>query len=126
MKTALWFYWLAVAIICVAAWLYLQHLGLFLHDVLGAKPLPGVTQLTVSYRNWFLVIPPVFAGAAGWLALRSNQGSTMSIYHAISVLTIAAVVSLLLLATLLALTMHAPITVGRAPSVWQWLLTGTW
>jgi hypothetical protein len=123
MKTTLWFYWLAVAIICVAAWVYLQHLGLLLHDILGAKPWPGITQLTVSYRDAFLVIPLFFAGVAGWLACRSSQASTISIYHAISVLTIAAVVSLLLLATLLAVTMHGPRL--TPPSVWEWLFRGT-
>jgi hypothetical protein len=82
--------------------------------------------MAVDYRVLFLVIPLGFAGAAIWLARSSLQSSAVPLYAAVSVFTITAIVSLLLLATILALTMYGPIEGGRIPSIWRWLFNGSY
>src|SRR5258708_1910362 len=117
MKIALWIHWLSIALICMTAWLFLPHLGSFLRDMLGGKPLPGITQIALDYRALFLAPPILLAGAAIWLTRSPVQATVASIFAAVSVLTIAATVSLLFLATVLPLIMHGPIFGGRTPSV---------
>ena len=125
MKVALWLYWLAVVVVCMAAWILLPHFGAFLRDALAGKPLPGVTQIALDYRNLFLAPPFVLAGAAIWLSRSLVQTSAAALFASASVLTIATILSLLLLATVLPLTMGGPIEGGTTPSMWRWLFTGT-
>ena len=126
MKIALWFYWLAVVVVCIPAWISLPHFGSFLHDALGGKPFPGVTQLALNYRNLLLAPPLVFAGAVIRLSRSLVQPSAATLFAAASVLTITSIVCLLLLAVILPLTMGGPIEGGTTPSMWRWLFTGTW
>ena len=126
MKLTLLFYWLLIVTVCMTGWLFLPHLGSFLHDVLGGHPLPGITQIALDYRALFLAPPVVLAGAVIWLTRSPVQATAASIVAAVSVLTITTIVSLLFLATVLPLLMHGPIIGGRTPSMWRWLFTGTW
>jgi hypothetical protein len=125
-KIVVWLYWLAVAVISLAAWHYFRYVGLALKESLGAKPLPGITALAVGYREWFLGPPVVLAVVALWLSRSILHPSSALLFTAVSVLSIVVIVSVLFLATILPLTMGGPIPDGYNPSFWQWLLIGPW
>ena len=125
MKRILWGYWLAVTIICTGAWFFLGLFGPYIVELVGGKPLPGITWFALVGRPLFLGIPFAFAIAALLLACSSASECDLARYQSFSLSVIVGTLSLLLLATILPYTMGGPRLGGQQPSTWRWLLFGS-